>query len=65
MTAVPISARDAAVRTVLYEAALVLLTRIQHFSSLKAWATRVAARRGLKRAVVALARRLAVVLHRM
>ena len=32
---------------------------------LKAWAMRVAARRGAKRAKVALARRLAVILHRM
>ena len=34
-------------------------------AALKAWAMRVAARRGAKRAKVALARRLAVILHRM
>ena len=52
-------------RTALYEAAIVLLTRVQRFSWLKAWAIRVASRRSIKRAVVALARRFAVVLHRM
>jgi len=49
----------------LYEAAQVLLTRTQKWSWLKAWGTQVARRRRGKRAIVALARRLAVILHRM
>ena len=53
------------VRTALYEAANVLLTRAVRFSALKRWALEVAKRRGMKRAKVALARKLAVVLHRM
>jgi transposase len=56
---------DAQVRTVLFEAAHVMLLRAQRFSALKAWALRVARTRGLKRAKVALARKLAVVLHRL
>lgn len=53
------------VRTALYEAATTLLSRVTRWSALKAWAVRVAQRRGLKRARVALARKLAVVLHRL
>src|SRR5919109_510898 len=56
---------DAMVRTALYEAAHILLTRAVRFSSLKRWAMAVAQRRGMKRAKVALARKLAVVLHAM
>jgi transposase len=56
---------DAAMRTALYEAAQVLLTRTQKWCWLKAWGVHVARRRGGKRAIIALARRLAVVLHRM
>jgi len=56
---------DAMVRTALFEAANVMLSRVTRFSALKAWALRVAKLRGLKRAKVALARKLAVVLHRM
>lgn len=52
-------------RTALYEAANVLLTRVTRYSSLKRWAMEVAKRRGLKRARVALARKLGVVLHRI
>jgi transposase len=44
----------------LYEAANVMLTRASRFSSLKRWALDVAKRRGLRRAKVALARKLAV-----
>src|SRR3954470_3444572 len=51
--------------TVLYEAANVLLSRITRFSKLKRWGMDVAKRRGSKRAKVALARKLAVILHRM
>jgi transposase len=56
---------DAMVRTALYEAANVMLSRTTRFSALKRWAVDVARRRGLKRAKVALARKLAGVLHRM
>ena len=56
---------DAMVRSALYEAANVMLTRASRFSSLKRWALEVAGRRGVKRAKVALARKLATILHRM
>jgi transposase len=56
---------DRMVRTALYEAASVMLTRTVRFSSLKAWAMAVARRRGTKKARVALARKLSVILHRM
>ena len=56
---------DAMVRTALYEAANVLLSRVTRFSALKRWGLQVAKRRGLKRAKVAVARKLAVILHRM
>lgn len=53
------------VRTALYEGAHILLTRAVRFSALKRWALEVAKRRGMKRAKVALARKLAVIPHRM
>jgi transposase len=56
---------DEMVRTALYEAANVLLSRITRFSKLKRWGLDVAKRRGSKRAKVALARKIAVILHRM
>jgi transposase len=56
---------DTLLRTMLYEAAQVLLTHGSKWSWLKAWGIRVAQRRGMRRAIVAVARRLAVVLHRM
>ncbi|RJT22399.1 IS110 family transposase [Mesorhizobium waimense] len=56
---------DGMMRTLLYEAAQVLLTRVAKWSWLKAWAVKVARRRGRQKAVVALARRLAVIMHRM
>ena len=56
---------DTMVRTALFEAAHIMLTRAIRFSSLKRWALEVAQRRGMKRAKVALARKLGVVLHRM
>ena len=56
---------DAMVRTALYEAANVMLTRTGKFSVLKRWALEVAKRRGMKRAKVALARKLATVLLRL
>ena len=56
---------DGMMRGLLYEAAQVLLTRVTRWSWLKAWAMEVAKRRGQRRAIVALARRLAVIMHRM
>lgn len=56
---------DEMVRTALFEAANTMLSRVTRFSALKAWALRITKLRGLKRAKVALARKLAVVLHRM
>jgi transposase len=56
---------DAGVRTMLYEAANVILTKPVKGSALKSWAARIANRAGMRKAKVALARKLAVVLHRM
>lgn len=56
---------DREARTALFEAAHVMLYRVKKWSGLKAWATKVAHRQGNKRATVALARKMAVVLHRM
>ena len=56
---------DTLVRTSLYEAANVLLTRVRAPSALKTWGLRIAKRAGAKRARVALARKIAVILHRM
>lgn len=56
---------DVMVRTALYEAANAVLSRPMRFSALKRWAMEVAKRRGLKRAKVALARKIGTVLHRM
>jgi transposase len=56
---------DEMMRVMLYEAAQILLTRTVRWSWLKAWAMQIARRRGMKKAIVALARRLAVVMHRI
>jgi len=56
---------DGMVRTALYEAASVMIHHGRRWSALKAWAMKLAKRAGLKRAKVALARKLAVVMHRM
>ena len=56
---------DHGVRVALYEAANVILTRAVRGSDLKSWALRVAPHAGMKKAKGALARPLAVVLHRM
>jgi transposase len=55
---------DEMMRAMLYEAAQSML-RSKKWSWLKAWAMQVARRRGMKKAIVALARRLAVILHRI
>jgi transposase len=54
---------DRFVRTCLYEAAGVLLTRVQRFSPLKAWGLRLAKRIGGRKARIAVARKLAVIMH--
>jgi len=56
---------DDMMRHLLYEAAQVMLTRVLKWSWLKAWAMNIARRRGRQKAIVALARRLAVIMHRM
>lgn len=56
---------DELARTALYEAAHSLLVRSKKWSSLRAWGMNIAKRRGMARARVAVARKLAVILHRM
>ena len=57
---------DSSVRTALYEAAHIMLTKpVKGCSQLKSWAMRIARRAGMRKAKVALARKLAVILHRM
>jgi transposase len=56
---------DKSVRTALYEAAHVILTKPVKGSALKSWAARLAKRAGMNKAKVALARKLAVIMHRM
>src|ERR1700730_15654019 len=57
---------DAAVREALYQAAHVMLTKpVKGCPQLKSWAMRIARRAGMSKAKVALARKLAVILHRM
>jgi len=56
---------DSLVRTYLFEAAGTLLTRVEKWSALKVWGLRLAKRNGLKKAKIAVARKLAVIMHRM
>ena len=56
---------DAMLRSYLFEAAGVLLTRVPKWCAVKAWGRRLAKRKGLSKAKVAVARKLAVILHRM
>jgi transposase len=57
---------DSSVRTALYEAAHIMLTKpVKGCSALKSWAMRIARRAGMSKAKVALARKLAVIMHRM
>ncbi len=51
-------------RVMLYEAAQSMLWS-KKWSWLKTWAMQIAWRRGMKKAIVALARRLAVIMHRI
>jgi len=57
---------DASVREALYQAAHVMLTKpVKGCPQLKSWAMRIARRAGMRKAKVALARKFAVILHRM
>jgi transposase len=56
---------DEMMRMMLYEAAQIMLVRSAKWSWLRAWAIKIARHRGMKKAIVALARRLAVIMHRM
>lgn len=58
-------AGDGLLRSLLFEAANALLTRTRSWCALKRWGLALAKRRGLNRARVAVARRLAIILHRM
>jgi len=56
---------DKSVRTALYQAAHIMLTKPVKSSALKTWALQLAKRVGMQKAKVALARKLAVTMHRM
>lgn len=56
---------DVAMRTTLYQAGLALLTRSKKNSAIRTWGLAIVRRRGLRRAVVAVARKLAIVMHRV
>jgi transposase len=56
---------DEMMRTMLYEAAQSMMFHSTRWSWLKAWAMKIARHRGMKKAIVALARRLAVIMHRI
>lgn len=58
-------AGDPDLRAALYEAAVVLLTRVARPTSLRSCAMRLAKRRGRRKALVALARKMGVILHRL
>ena len=53
---------DSAMRSLLFEAAASLIHNVKRFSSLKSWAVRLAGRKGFKKACVATARKIAVIL---
>ena len=52
-------------RYLLFEAGLVILTRSQKWSKLKAWGLKLARKKGLKKAALAVGRKLSVIMHRM
>jgi transposase len=56
---------DAPMRAVLYQAALALLMRSKKYSAIRVWGLGIAKRRGLRRAAVSVARKLAVLMHRI
>ena len=56
---------DLLLRTYLFEAAGIILNRVSRWSPIKAWGTRLAREIGGTEAIVAVARKLSVILHRM
>ena len=56
---------DPMIRSYLYEAANIMLVRARKANPLKSWGMKLAKRAGFKKARIALARKMAVVLHRM
>ena len=56
---------DTLARTLMYEAAVVLMTRVKRACGLKDWAEAIAKRSGAGKARIALARKLSVIMHRM
>src|ERR1700684_1437826 len=56
---------DSHLRGLLYEAAAVILTRSSTDSTLRTWGLKLRERIGFKRAAVAVARKLAVIMHTM
>ena len=56
---------DGMLRSYLFEAAGVVLARTKSYSALKAWGLRIKKRSGWKKACIAVARKLAVIMHRM
>ncbi len=53
------------VRSLLYQAAHVILTRTAKWSKLKAWGMKIQRKHGLKKAAIAVARKLAIIMYRM
>ncbi|WP_134680594.1 IS110 family transposase [Paracoccus ravus] len=53
---------DRALRSLLFEAATALISRVTRFSPLKSWAVRLAGRKGFKKAAVPAARKIAVLM---
>lgn len=56
---------DPLLRAYLFEAATSLLTRTTQWSAMKAWGIRLAKTKGMKKAKIAVARKLAAIMHRM
>lgn len=56
---------DAFTRTALFTAAHVMLTRSRQWTSIRAWGLKIAKRSSLKKATIAVARKLAAVMHRV
>lgn len=52
-------------RTLLYEAAFVFLTKAKTTSRFKKWGLKLVKKKGMKKAIVAVARKLSVIMHRM
>ncbi len=56
---------DGEMRRLLFSAAATLITQVRRFSPLRSWAVRLSGRKGFKKAAVATARKLAVVMYRI